>query len=113
AGNDVFEFGATFDSADTVDGGSSGVDTLELNGDYSGGLTITTSMLQNVDSIFLADGHDYKFVVQDGVAPNLSTLQFNGSFLVSNSLYVDGSAETDNAFALIGGGGNDTLIGGG
>ncbi len=108
-GNDSFRFHGDFGANDSINGGGGG-DTLYLNGDYSGGLSITSAMLQNVHQIFLNDGNDYRFTIDAGV--NAGGMQINGSYLISNSLYVDASAETTNGFVLLGGSAADTLIGG-
>lgn len=118
-GEDQIHFGNTFNANDFVNGGA-GSDTLYLSGaSYSGGLTITSSMLKSVDYISLADNHSYHFVITDSVIASGSwnsgvNMWIDAGALSSgHSLYVDASSEASaHVIAMSGGAGNDTLIGG-
>lgn len=126
AGNDIVNFGNTLDSTDMFDGGA-GDDYLQLQGTYAG-LTITGSMLKNVESINLLSGGDYTLTINApvtsislGGAHNVITLgatvvaspsglNISGSsFNLSN--VVDGSA-TLGPLSMLANKGNDTFIGG-
>jgi Ca2+-binding RTX toxin-like protein len=110
AGNDTFHFLGTFDSGDAVDGGG-GYNILYLDGDYSG-LTITSSMLQNVQDIELAAGHAYNITIGNGVSPSSIGMVISGQD-ATGAITVDASAETSTGFSFAGGSGNDTFTGGG
>lgn len=92
-GNDVISFGASYDSGDFVDGGT-GIDTLKLDGDYTS-FFIASTMLQNVERIGLAAGHEYNLFFLDGVVGNGQALTIDGSaLLASDYLSIDLSAMT-------------------
>jgi Ca2+-binding RTX toxin-like protein len=118
-GNDTITMAATLTAADTIDGGA-GTDTLSLNGDYSAALVFGATTMTNVETLSLATGHSYNLVLNDGNVAAGATLTVDGSALAgSDSLIVDGSAETDGSFNFIagagavnhlkGGGGADTF----
>jgi Ca2+-binding RTX toxin-like protein len=107
-GNDMFNMGAALTAADTIDGGS-GSDTVQLNGDYSAGLTLGATTLVNVEVIQLASGHSYNLTTNDANVASGQTLTLIASLGASNALTFDGSAETDGFFAITGGAGNDSV----
>lgn len=110
AGDDILEMGAFLTPADHIDGGD-GTDTLSLDGDYSSGLVFASTTAINIEAILLADGNSYKLTLNN--ATNATGLTVDGSLLTgTNSLYLDGSAETTAALTAIGGAGDDTLKGG-
>jgi Ca2+-binding RTX toxin-like protein len=114
AGDDHFIFGSTFTADDKIDGGD-GHDTLELNGDYTGGNAVTfdADTMVNIETMTLGTGHSYTFTMNDGNVGVGQTLLVDGSALgASDVLTFDGSLETDGAFRIVGGAGNDHLIGG-
>ena len=111
-GNDVINAGANFDLFDTIDGGS-GIDTLNLNGDYSAGVAFSPEILTNVEKIVVAAGHSYRLITDDAtVAPGAALTVTAAALGAGERLIFNGKAETDGAFTLIGGGGNDFLRGG-
>jgi len=62
----IISMGAFFDSTDKIDGGT-GSATLDLSGDYSTEIGVTSSMLQNVNEIVLAAGNSYSLGFSTGV----------------------------------------------
>ena len=52
-GNDIFNFGSKFGASDEVNG-DGGNNTLNLNGNYSGGVTLNATTLANVQTIHVA-----------------------------------------------------------
>src|SRR3569623_75907 len=72
-GNDVFNFGGALTGKDSIDGGD-GADYLRLNGDYSGGLTITSHMIQNIENILLFGDFDYHLTLGDKLVDAGTTL---------------------------------------
>jgi RTX calcium-binding nonapeptide repeat (4 copies) len=111
-GDDIFAFGATFTAADSIDGGA-GTDVLKLNGDYSAGVVLAASSMTSVESIWLVAGHSYTLTTNDANVDAGTTLIVSAAHLgAGDSLNFDGAAETDGHFRLVGGAGNDTLIGG-
>jgi Ca2+-binding RTX toxin-like protein len=122
AGNDAVIFGASYTSADVVDGGS-GSDQVGLQGDYSGGVTLGT--LTGVETLVVMTHSDarfgggsaspfsYNIVAPDSTVAAGTQLMVNASTLeVGENLTFDGSAETNGSFFIYGGKGVDTLTGG-
>jgi Ca2+-binding RTX toxin-like protein len=111
-GNDIINAGGGLDAGDQVDGGA-GTDTLNLNGDYSGGLILGATTVTNVETFNFAAGYSYNITTNDATVAAGQTLTVNASALGSaNSLIFDGSAETDGSFSITGGAGNDVVTGG-
>lgn len=108
-GNDTFNLGAAFTASDAIDGGTNS-DTVNLDGDYSGGLTFTATTMKNVESLVLAAGHDYDFTTNDATVASGGTLTVNASALGSgDQLTFDGTAETNGFFTITGGDGDDSV----
>ncbi|HYI40640.1 MAG TPA: Ig-like domain-containing protein, partial [Allosphingosinicella sp.] len=120
--DDIFYFGGALTDADNVNGGS-GADTIVLQGDYSGGLTLDGSVVQ-IEYISMLAGtnvnfgdpgtnlYDYDLTISNS---NFTGVQarINGSALLAGEdLTFDGSAETDSSFVIYGGRGSDDLTGG-
>jgi Ca2+-binding RTX toxin-like protein len=111
-GHDVFQFLASFNAGDQVDGGS-GTDVLGLRGDYSAGVTFNDTTLVNVEQIVLGAGFDYNLTTADATVAAGATLLVNATKLdAAHSLSFDGGAETDGHFLILAGAGDDVLIGG-
>ena len=126
AGVDVFFFGedGRFSLADRVDGGG-GNDILVLRGDYEGLTAITfapdafvnietISLLSALDTRFAAGGaeYDYDLTLLDANVGAGRTLTINGARGETETMTIDGSAETDGAFRMFAGNSADTLKGG-
>ncbi len=100
-------------AASTLDAGSGGTDTLELNGDFSTTMTIGAPTIANFENITVEDGHSYSFATLNSVVAAGATLTIDASALTgSNTLSFGGHAETDSHFAFIGGAGPDFIEGG-
>ena len=118
-GPGTFVFAGNFLTSDVVDGGGSD-DTLELNGDYSAGLTFGATTIADIDTIKLDDGFSYKLTMNaidtfgntqtiDATALGAThTLTFDGS-AEANSILVEFGAGFTAADSVIGGSGSDTL----
>jgi Ca2+-binding RTX toxin-like protein len=122
AGNDAVIFGASYSSADIVDGGS-GSDQVGLQGDYSGGVTLgtltgveTLAIMTHSDARFgggSASPYSYNIVAPDSTVAAGTQLMINASTLqAGENLTFDGHAETNGSFFIYGGKGVDTLTGG-
>jgi len=122
-GNDLLYLGAEFGPGDYLDGGA-GIDTVILQGDYSG-FDLEESSLVNVEYLALLSGtdtsfgaagtasFDYLLVAHDENLDAGKTLTVYALGLTAGeSLVFDGSAETDGNFILLGGAGDDVLGGG-
>jgi Ca2+-binding RTX toxin-like protein len=117
-GNDFLFFGGELNNADTVDGGA-GTDSLGLLGDYD--LTFDANDLLGIEKLFLLAGNA---VDPDGAAVsyNLTTIDANvgveglvvtaASLREGETLSFNGTAETDGAFRIQGGAGDDSVAGG-
>jgi Ca2+-binding RTX toxin-like protein len=111
-GDDRFNMQDQLTSQDHIDGGA-GFDEVDIYGDYSGGLTFKAGTMINVEDLFLAAGHSYKLVMNDGNVAAGQTLTITGGLLnIGDTLVADASAETDGHYILEGGSGDDMLIGG-
>lgn len=111
-GDDIFTMGATLGAGDRLNGGT-GYDAVQLNGDYSAGLSLA-GLLINCEQINLAAGHSYTLAVDDTVnASDTDGLWVVGLLLgAADHLVFDGASETSQSFHLYGGAGDDTLAGG-
>lgn len=111
-GSDEFTMNETLTSDDRLDGGD-GWDTLYLNGDYSAGLVLHARTIQNIETIYLQGAFSYRLTLNDAnVAANTVLVIDQTALSPSNAIKIDGSAETDGAFSMTGGAGNDRLVGG-
>ncbi|MFL6844992.1 MAG: Ig-like domain-containing protein [Allosphingosinicella sp.] len=123
AGEDIFYFGGALTPADVVDGGAN-MDTVLLQGDYSGGLVLDAN-ITNIEAIsFLAGSntsfgesgsnrYSYDVTTADANFAGGQQVRVNGSaLLATENLTFNGSAETDANFVIYGGRGTDTLTGG-
>ena len=113
-GNDAFFFGAAFTSADRVDGGAGTNDQLGLQGDYSTSpLTLGANSITGIEVIALLTGFSYDITTVDGNVAAGGLLKVQATSLAAGqSLHFNGSAETDGAFLIFGGDGDDDLTGG-
>jgi hypothetical protein len=114
AGKDIIKFKSTVSltAADKIDGGLDS-DTLNLTGNYSGGVTFNATTLINVEKILFGAGFDYKLISNDATVAAGATLNVDASALGSgNKLTFNGSAETDGHFTFFSGLGGDDLRGG-
>ena len=114
AGNDLFFFGSGFSNSDQIDGGG-GSNTLDLDGTYTGSnaLTISTSMMSNIQTLGLVTGHSYDITPDAGVVTTGQTLTVSAATLgAGNSLTFDGSALTGGTLTIDAGAGVDELTGG-
>lgn len=111
-GADLFQMGATFAKGDRLFGGL-GADTVSLDGDYSGGLTLKANMLHDIEKLSLAAGHGYKLIATDAnVGAGLTFTVDAGTLGDQDTLIFNGAAELDGKFEIIGGAGDDVLTGG-
>jgi len=122
-GNDVIFFRGAMTAADTIDGGA-GADQIALQGNYSAGLTLGTGITA-VESFGFLSASDNRFG-GGGTGPfSYSIVTINQNVLAGQNMAFDatglgpaetltfnGAAETDGAFSLFGGQGNDSLAGG-
>ncbi|HEX3675432.1 MAG TPA: calcium-binding protein, partial [Rhizomicrobium sp.] len=109
AGNDTINMGAAFDSGDQIDGGA-GSDTLSLDGTYASAITVSGTMVQNVESVTLA-GSGYNITWQSAIASGLTV---DASAIGSgNSVTFDDSALASGNVHLIAGAGDTVFHGGG
>ena len=115
AGNDAFAFGAAFTANDRVNGGSGTNDQIGLSGDYTNAnrLVLNATSLVNVEVLAVLPGNSYDIVSHDGnVAAGQILSVFGGNLLAGQNFTFNGSAETDGAFRMFGGLGNDSFTGG-
>jgi predicted extracellular nuclease len=126
AASDGFYFGpGKFDLTDSVDGGGGSQNQLGLDGSYdfeaSSALGTLGGNFTNIQTIVLYKGdsrdlenpypNTYHIVTNDAAVDAAKTLCIYGVPVISD-LYFDGSAETNGAFKIYSGTGEDTLIGG-
>ena len=93
--------------------GGIGFDTVVLNGNYSGGLTFGKNTLQNVETIVLSPGNNYKIITHNATVAKGASLVIDASALGAiNSATVNASAEKSSQIIFLGGAGNDVFTGG-
>jgi Ca2+-binding RTX toxin-like protein len=111
-GNDVLNFGAILNTTQIADGGA-GNDTLALNGNYAAGFAFGAGNFVSIETLQVSNGHSYNLIMNDANVAAGQILTVNGSALAAaDVLTFDGSQETDGAFSVKGGHGNDVLAGG-
>jgi Ca2+-binding RTX toxin-like protein len=121
-GADLFFFIGSLTSADVVNGGAD-ADTLVVQGDYVGGLTLGANVTQ-IENVTILGGNNtsfgepgtnlYDYVLTTNNANFAAGVQarINGAALLAGEDFTfDGSAETDASFVVYGGKGKDTLTG--
>ena len=107
---DYFQMGVELTAADDLDGGS-GHDSVQLTGDYSTGLVLTATTLQNIESISFTAGFSYDITTHDRT--NTGSFNVQGYTLgVGDTLRFDGAAESTSSFNITGGAGDDWIRGG-
>jgi len=112
AGNDTFLLAGALTAADQIDGGS-GSNAVVLDGDYSAGLTFSATTMVDVQTLTLDNGFNYVLTTDDATVSAGAKLSVDASALhKSDSLFFDGTHETDGHFTLLGGAGADVLKGG-
>lgn len=117
-GDDFLFFGAAFTSSDTVDG-AAGTDSLGLLGNYN--FTFDADDLNGIEKLFLFAGNrvdpmaapvSYTLTTIDATVGAGGLFVTAASLRTDESLTFNGTAETDGAFDIIGGSGNDVIAGG-
>ncbi|GEM_PF-2166319 len=113
SGNDTFYMGANLTAADHIDGGT-GSDRVILNGDYSGGLTFTSTTMVNVETLGLTAGNSYDLVMANATVTLGNNLKVQaGTLGAGDNVTFDASNDTTGGNYIINtGAGNDVLIGG-
>jgi Ca2+-binding RTX toxin-like protein len=112
AGNDIFNVYTTLTAADQLDGGT-GVDSVVLKGNYSGGLVLGAATITNVETLTFSAGFNYNLTENNAnVASGQTLTVYAGSLAAANALTFNGATETDGRFVFTGGAGNDVLTGG-
>ena len=117
-GADFIFFGNAFTAADSVDaGGGTGRDKLGLHGDYA--LTLTATSLTGLEKLVMwtsgdpGNDFDYSITTHDGNVAAGTQLEVTAlSLMASETLVFNGAAETNGAFWVRSGAGNDTITGG-
>ncbi|MCR6660038.1 MAG: calcium-binding protein [Asticcacaulis sp.] len=110
--NDHFVIHDHLTTADSINGGA-GFDWLYLIGDYSAGLTFGASTIKNMESLYFGAGYSYKIILNDANIAAGQQLQIYGKDLtLTDSLNVNGTAETNGSFYFDSATSKNTLIGG-
>ena len=110
-GDDTIVMSEFLTGADRIDGGT-GNDEVVIDGDYAGGLTLTSAMLKDVETLTVGTVDAYTFSLT--AAADLVTAGHSLTVDASLSLgvYFDGSAATGSLTLLGSEDGDDVLIGG-
>jgi Ca2+-binding RTX toxin-like protein len=126
--DDEIHLGGNLTALDKIDGGIGLRDALILSASsaYAAGITFGATTLINTENIVLGNGNSYKLTLNNAnnifgqiVYDHTEEKLFGGlhifgtSLSAGNSLTLIGSAETESAFDIRAGAGNDVLIGGG
>jgi Ca2+-binding RTX toxin-like protein len=114
-GDDGFYFGAAFNAADHVDGGTGTNDQIGLQGDYTGGnaLALGPNTIANIEVIVVLPGYSYDITTNQGNVAAGGVLKVQATQLAAGqNLHFNGAAETDGSFMIFGGHGDDNLTGG-
>jgi Ca2+-binding RTX toxin-like protein len=90
-----------------------GTTVLTLSGDYSHGYAFGASTITGISDIDLVAGNSYRLITNDANLAAGKSMSVDGSQLgTTDSIYFDGSHETNGTFSFYAGAGRDTLIGG-
>jgi hypothetical protein len=110
-GDDHFAMGAHFTAADRFDGGG-GNDSLFLGGaNYN--VAFGGSTIRNIGDLVLFGGENYRFTENDNNVAAGATMNIDGNGIDgANTLYFNGSHETDGSFNLDAGSGQISFAGG-
>ncbi|HYW16158.1 MAG TPA: calcium-binding protein, partial [Allosphingosinicella sp.] len=127
-GNDIFFLAEErFATGDTVNGGA-GYDGMFLRGNYTIDFNAPgyTGLFTNIENLTLTSAtderyargggteFDYNLILSDAIVKPGETLTVSGTLLMaSETMILDGSAESDGLLSLFGGRADDTLKGGG
>ncbi len=114
AGDDTFTFASAIGltNADSVDGGA-GTDTVSLIGNNAFAASNYFDNVSNIETIALSNSTTaMNITTLDTLVAASATLTLSLSNAVVGNLTFNGSAETNGAFAITGGGGNDVITGG-
>jgi Ca2+-binding RTX toxin-like protein len=110
--NDLFLMGAALTAADKILGAGN-TDTVALDGNYAAGLVLGATTLTSIEVMTFGPRFSYNLTMNDGNVGAGKTLKMDGSHLnVDHWLKIDGSAESNGRFVMLGGDGSDTLAGG-
>jgi VCBS repeat-containing protein len=110
--NDGFKFGANYTAADRIDGGGGANNQIQLDGDYSAGITLGGSSITNIQVVALMPGHNYTISTTDDLVAAGQVFTFwSASMTSANHVSIDGHLETDGRFQFFLGAGNDTATG--
>jgi Ca2+-binding RTX toxin-like protein len=108
-GDDDIDANLGLTAADRVDGGA-GHDKLSLWSATD--ITLGGATATDIEEIYVESGHDFSFVVKDGLLDAGETLTVNGYYLESgDTLFINGALETNGKFDVQGGSGADTIHG--
>jgi VCBS repeat-containing protein len=122
-GDDIFVFGGALTADDAVTGGD-GLDSVVIQGDYSGGLVLDDSVT-GIEILLLLAGsdtsagdpgtnlYDYNVTIDDANFAAVDALIDAGALLAGEDFTFNGAAETDARLLIYGGRGQDDLTGGG
>lgn len=110
-GHDRIYAGAALSSGDVVTGGSD-FDILVLSGNYATTLTLGATTVTGVETILVEAGSTIRLALDAATVSSTSGFYIDAQAqLAGDLLYLDGSAVTQ-AFDVVGGAGDDTIIGG-
>ncbi|HTQ14825.1 MAG TPA: calcium-binding protein [Rhizomicrobium sp.] len=113
AGNDNVAIYAPLSADTRIDGGT-GTNQLFIDYDTSAtGLVLNSHLLKDFDTLVPGGGLNHRLIAADSAVPAGQTLfVYANGLSSSHTLNFNGSKETDGAFYLQGGAGNDVLTGG-
>jgi Ca2+-binding RTX toxin-like protein len=109
--NDIIDNDGVLNAGTRIVG--AGSTTLELSGDYSAGYTFGAHSFTNITQLNLDGGNSYKLTTNDANVAAGATLAVDATALgTGDSLYFNGSHETNGSFDIEAGAGLNTLYGG-
>lgn len=113
-GDDTFIMGAALNAGDRLDGGP-GLDTVVLQGDYSGpnAVVFNATTMTNMDYLVVQAGFNYDLTANETTVAKNAVMTIDATGLgAGNWIHFDGSTETDGYYDFADGQGNDVFIGG-
>ena len=105
-GNDTISAGGRFEQTDRIAGGA-GVDTLDLDGDYSAQRVLSAATMSGIEILRVSGSQTFNLKSSDGNVASGEQMTVAGQFLNSGGkLIFDGQLETDGSFKFIDGTGD-------
>ncbi len=111
-GHNLVLMGGALDTGDRIDTSGSASTTVDVDGDYSAGVTLTSLTLEDVKTLDFGAGHDYVFTQQSSIGPLINETLDASALGAGDSINYNASGQTDGSYTFNGGAGTNIFSGG-